>query len=210
MDFPDTLPGQLYLLAYPSGSDRLASGCELGLLLRAAALTELLLCGLLQDRDRCPHPDGPAPPQLDPVLAGVLDRITASRPRRWEHWVKADERATMRAVRDLLCAQGRLELVGHRVLGLFPAERPLLRDPAAREHLAAAVRATLDRDRVGEDDPRLAAVVSLAAAGGLRTVLSRRQRREHRARIAELTAITGPVPPALRSAIRGRRAAHSA
>ena len=209
MDLPDTLPGRIYLLAYPPDKDRVAHRSQLGLLLRAAALTDLLQRGLLSDQHGRARSDGLAPDGLAPVLAAVLDRIAASRPRSWEHWVTADERGTARAVRDLLCEQGRLDLTEYRVLGLFPGRRAVPRDPAVRQQLATGVEAALAAGTAAEVEPWQAAVVSLAAAAELRPVLSRRRQHEQRARIAELTAITGPVPPALRRAIRSRRAAMS-
>ncbi|WP_329562246.1 GOLPH3/VPS74 family protein [Kitasatospora sp. NBC_01266] len=209
MDLPDTLPGRLYLLAYPPDSDRLRYRSDLDLLLRAAALTDLLQRGLLADRDGRPEPDGPAPSRLDPVLVTVLDEVAESRPRRWEHWVRVKGRAIKPAVRDRLGEQGYLDLVEHRVLGLFPTLRPVPREPDVRRRLAAEFEAAFTRP-AAEVEPCQAAAVALAAAGEMRTVLSRQRQRAERDRIAELTARTGPVPRALRSAIQGRRAAHSA
>jgi hypothetical protein len=48
--------------------------------------------------------------------------------------------------------------------------------------------------------------VALAAAGELSTAISRRQRREHRQRIARLSERAGPAAPALRKVLQQLRA----
>ncbi|MFF7632471.1 GPP34 family phosphoprotein [Kitasatospora sp. NPDC008050] len=208
MDLPDTLPGKLYLLTYPPDSERQRHRGELGLALRAAALTDLLQRGLLADRSGCPQPDRPAPARLDPVLRSVLDQITESKPHGWERWVRAKDRAFTSVVRDRLSEEGYLDLAEYRVLGLFPTLRPVPRDPSVRGRLATEVDAAFTGP-AQQVEPWRAAVVALAAAADLHTVVSRQRRRAERARIAELTTLTGPVPPALRRAVRSRRAAYS-
>jgi len=208
MELRPSLPAQVYLLAYRPDRGRLAQRSDLGLMLRAAALTELLQRGLLNDdRDKAAIGD-PAPAGLDPLLAEVLEQVAASRPRRWEHWIKVGNRAAPRAVRDQLTEDGPLELTRHRVLGLFPTLRPALVDPAPHQRLLAEFTSALT-DPLPRVEPWQAALVSLADAGRLRHVLSGRQRREHRSRIRDLTALAGPAPSALRHAIQARHAVES-
>ncbi|WP_327068516.1 GOLPH3/VPS74 family protein [Kitasatospora sp. NBC_01302] len=208
MGLPDTLPGKLYLLAYPPDAACLRRRGELGLVLRAAALTDLLQRGLIADRAGCPLPDRPAPARLDPVLRSVLDQITESKPHGWERWVRTKDRPFTLAVRDRLSEEGYLDLAEHRVLGLFPTLRPVPRDQSVRQRLAAEVEAAFTGP-AEQVEPWRAAVVALAAAGDMSTVLPRQRRRAERARIAELTALTGPAPAALRRAVRARHAAYS-
>ncbi|MCX4751074.1 GPP34 family phosphoprotein [Kitasatospora sp. NBC_01287] len=209
MDLPDTLAGRLYLLAHRPGSHRLTRRSDLGVMLRAAALTDLLQQGLLVDQGGHPRPGRPAPARLDPLLADTLDRITAApRLRSWRHWTAADPTGALRTVRGRLVEQGLLDLTEHRVLGLFPTLRPQPRDPRTHERLTAAIEQALT-DPLPRVAPWQAALVSLAAAGDLRTALSGPQRRAHRERLAELTALTGAPAPALRHVVRSRRAARS-
>lgn len=213
MKLPDTLPARMYLLAYQPSRGRHVQRTDLGLILRAAALVELLQRGLLVDGggkgsgegegSGTARPGSPAPAGLDPVLAGVLDQIEGSRPRRWEHWVRTGDRATARAVRDQLVADGTLDLEERRVLGLFPALRPVPSDPAVREHLLTAFAAALDGP-LPQVEPWQAAMVTLAAEGRLHNVLAFRRRRELRDRIKELAQSAGPVPKALRRALDAR------
>lgn len=88
MKLPDTLPGRLYLLAYDPERERVTGGRNLDLLLRAAALTDLLRRGLLRDEGGKPVVTGPPPAGLDPVLAEQLTLIADSRPHRWQHWIQ--------------------------------------------------------------------------------------------------------------------------
>ena len=208
MELPRSLPARLYLLAYRPERGRLAQRGDLGLMLRAAALTELLQRGLLNDAGGKAAVGDPAPAGLDPLLGQVLEQVEASRPRRWEHWVRVGNRTAPRFVRDQLTEDDTLELTQHRVLGLFPTLRPALLNPAPHQRLLAEFTAALT-DPLPQVEPWQAALVSLADAGRLRHVLSGRQRREHRSRIRELTALAGPVPSALRHAIQARHAVQS-
>jgi hypothetical protein len=77
--YPESLPGQLYLLAYDPRKERLTARTQLGYLMRAAALTELRLRGHIADEGRkvrVTNPGGVA----DPVLGAVLREVADSRP----------------------------------------------------------------------------------------------------------------------------------
>jgi hypothetical protein len=209
MSLPDSLPGRLYLLACEPRTGRLVAQPGFGCLLRAAALTDLLLAGQLADDQGRPRTTGRSR-VADPVLAAVRSQVDGSRPRSWQHWVKTRERATARAVRDQLAADGWVRLEPRRLLGIVPTTRVMLRDAAARQQLAATVDDALRRTLpLSQVDPRDAALVALSAAAEQRTVLTRRQRREHRERITRLTELTGPAAPALRKAVRATQAAAS-
>jgi hypothetical protein len=181
---------------------------ELGLLVRAGALTDLYLGGLLIDAGGraatvTPVPAHAPAPVTDPALVDLLSRIASSRPRRWKHWVGKSTRSTSDAVRDQLEADGWIKVERRRILGVVPSARVTVRDRAAVKELGRqtgrALRGSVPVDRV---DPGDAAVVALAAACELRTMAGRRERREHSKRIDALALATGPVAPALKAALR--------
>ncbi|MCC9306449.1 GPP34 family phosphoprotein [Kitasatospora sp. RB6PN24] len=202
---PDTLQGKLFLLAYDPDKGRLTSRSNLDLLLRAAGLADLLRLGLVRDDRGRPVAVAPAHADLDPLLAELLELIARSRPCSWQRWI-GRRRPTVREVRGSLADQGVVRLEERRVLGLFRSVRIEPRDPRVRERLTAAVSAALC-DPISRVEAADAALVALARAGELTVVLSRRQWREEKARIAELTDLCGPVPRALRRAIGSRRTA---
>jgi Golgi phosphoprotein 3 (GPP34) len=139
-------------------------------------------------------------PAADPVLDAVLRQVAADPRRRWRYWIRRKTRQMVRDVRHQLVAGRRIELQPYRILGVLPAQRIVIRDPLLRDRIAGAIDAALsDAWPVGD---RTAALVALAAAAQLRVVLPRGRRRAHRARIAELTARTGPVPVALGKMLR--------
>ncbi|HSV66522.1 MAG TPA: GPP34 family phosphoprotein [Mycobacteriales bacterium] len=217
MELPESLPARLYLLACDTRKERLTNRSMIGHALRAAALTDLLLTGQLADKrgkavvaDRTP-PGGPMPRDpmprdpvsSDPVLAAVLAEIRAGRPRSWKRWVRTGARPTRDAVRDQLMAGRWIRVEQHRILGLFPTARITLRQPTVVSNLHRRVRTILvGAQPASRVDPRDAALVALAAAGELRTVLTRAQRREHKRRISQLTEASGPAVAALRKVVQ--------
>jgi hypothetical protein len=205
---PRSLPGKLYLLSYDPERGRLTGRANLELLLAAAALTELLQRGLLRDERGKAVAAGPAPADLLPVLAQLLAEVAESRPRSWKYWV-AKRRGLARVLPQALAGAGVLRLEQARVLGIFPVTRVEPRDPRPRKALVAAVSAAL-RGPLSRIDPQDAALVALADAARLSTVLTARQRREHRERIKELALLCGPLPRALRQAISSRESSASA
>src|SRR5262245_22904878 len=103
--FPESLPAQLYLLAYDRRKERMTARTQLGYLMRAAALTDLRLSGHLADEGRkvrVANPGGVA----DQVLGAVLREVAESRPRSWAGWVRRGERRTRLAVREQLATGG--------------------------------------------------------------------------------------------------------
>jgi Golgi phosphoprotein 3 GPP34 len=208
---PELLTGRLFLLGYDPRRQRIHGGAYHGYVIRAAALEELRLArSIVDDRGKVRATGQSSPDaavRADPVLAGVLRDITgSSKPRDWKHWINANARATFVAVRDQLDDRLYVRDEPYRALGLFPAHRTYVRDQSAVDALRAEVERVLGG--TGPADPRAAALVTLSAAGELGTVLSWRGRRQHRERIKELS--TGPVPPALRKAVRAQQAAVAA
>jgi len=199
-ELPAGLPAQLYLLAYDSRKRRLVQNMGFPYLIRAAALTELLLSGRIVEEDGKPRAVPDAPPVDDPVLAGLLEKIAASKPRSWQRWVHQDTRATLKAVRDELEAKRWIKVELRRPFLIFRRTLIHVRDPRVVTRLKAKVHTALSAPLTRVDD-RDAALVALAAAGD-HPALSRREKRTHKARIAELAERGGPAGPALRKILK--------
>ncbi|WNM31577.1 GPP34 family phosphoprotein [Streptomyces sp. Li-HN-5-11] len=203
-----SLPARLYLLAWDTTRLRITGAAHLHHLVRAGALTELAQRGLLVDDDGIATPVDLDARTGDPVLDGLLDLVRESRPRRWKAWVTLRARFTLVAVREQLAAEGCLRAEKRRVLGVFPSveyalERVALVD-ALREEARTVLEGPLPAAEVSEGD---AALVALAAAAELRTLVPARDRRRHRRRIEELTDRGGAAAPALRRVVREVRTA---
>lgn len=215
----ESLAERLYLLAYDEDRRRLTGQPELGYLLRAAALTDLTLRGLLIDvggqvqavpgavANSAATPTAVGATQ-DEVLDGMLREITESTPASWGRWVSRDSRLTVRAIGAQLAKAGVLRVEPRRVLGLFHADVLVLADPALQARLRSGARLALfGSDPVDLIDVRDAAVVALAAAGELELVVSREDRRRYETRIEELGEHCGSAVPALRGVLDEIRAA---
>lgn len=204
MNLPETLHARMYLLAYDTEKNRLTSRSHLGLVLRAAALTELYLA------DRVADDGGKArvtdtKPTGDPLMDDLLQQIADHRPRSWYRWISRQERAAVRTVRDQLEAAHCLKVERRSIM----PDRIELRDRRAVKQYADEVRAALGKP-AARTEPRVAAVLALAARGEVKTVVSRRERREHKQRLNELAVHTGPVADALRKALQAAVAATAA
>jgi hypothetical protein len=205
MDLPESLPARVYLLAYDAHRGRMTASMQLGYMLRAAALSDLLLAGALtDDSGKAGVRSGPA--VADPVVASVHQQIAASRPRSWRYWVNKGNGPMKRVVRDQLASEGWIRVEPRRILGIFPGAKVTVPDTLVVERLTGVVSAAL-RDPIGQVDPRDGALVALAAAGELNIVLPRRRRREHKERIERLGEYTGPVAKALRKVLQQTYAA---
>lgn len=204
---PPSLPARLYLLAYDPRKQRPVT-YRMRYALRAAALADLWLGGQLVDSHGRPKVAGAgsATTVTDPVLAGMLAQIEASKPRLWEHWIRRPDRSIRAAVRDQLAGAGLIHAEPRRVALLFHADRVTIRDPLLVERLHGTVADTLrPGHQPAQLDPRDAALTALAAAGEARTALTRAQARAHRTRLAQLETIAGPAPRALRKAVKHAR-----
>ncbi|RAY16635.1 GPP34 family phosphoprotein [Actinomadura craniellae] len=193
---PDSLPGRLFLLAYDLNKQRMTARDRLGYILRGAALTELYLDGRLTG-DKRPQAatDGDDP-------YGIRGQIAGSRARSWQYWVRKDNRKMVATVRAELAAGGWIRVEFRRRFGIFPCHRVTVRDPRVVKNLWGGASSALHGRPVARVHSYDAATVALAAAGGLRTVLPRADRRRHRRRIAELTARSGPAVPAVHKAVQ--------
>ncbi|MDX3195039.1 GPP34 family phosphoprotein [Streptomyces sp. MN03-5084-2B] len=202
-----SLPARAYLLACDTARDRLPDRERVALLVRAAALTDLVL------RDRVTD-DGGRPVVAGPggtghlVLDDLLAELAADPHRKWRAWVRRGARGTLQSLEAQLDAAGVIALRTSRVLGLFPRRRPEVREPATAAALREEVRTALRSETPVSAD--IAALTSLAAAVELGAVLPRAERRRHRDRLARLEEQAGAAIPALRKVVRELRAARTA
>jgi hypothetical protein len=111
-------------------------------------------------------------------------------------------RVTLDAVREQLTAEGFLRAQRKRVLGVFPSVEHVPARAEVVDALRAEARQVLEGPvPVAEVSERDAAVVALAAAAELPTLVPGRDRRRHHARVAELAERSGAAAPALRKVV---------
>ncbi|MDF3301747.1 GOLPH3/VPS74 family protein [Streptomyces tropicalis] len=193
----DDLAGLMYLLAHDDAAEGPWNRSRTELLVRAAALVDLALRGRLREHDGTVTVSG-TEPTGDPVLDGVL-RDAAG--HGWKHLVRRHRRRTLAQVEDRLAAAGLLTVEAPRTP--FGTRRVTVTDRAAPAALRARVSAALHGDGPVQDVPtRDAALLALAAAGGVRTVVPRRDRKTCRARIDACTGRIAPLAPGLEKAVR--------
>ncbi|MGW8526420.1 MULTISPECIES: GOLPH3/VPS74 family protein [Nocardiopsidaceae] len=198
-----TLPQRLYLLSYDTDKNRFdpVSTAYRGHLLRAAALTELILGGLLRARDGRAERDTARTPE-DPFLAEVLDGLSPHEPGHWINAVPDREWKAERAVREQLVANGSITVDRGRVLGLFPTLDVTLEHPGEvrrlRERVHEAVRTEHTVATAPAEDVALAAI---AADGDVWTVFTPQERHEYRAGFKAVHERFGVEVPGMRTAI---------
>ena len=192
---------RMYLTAYDTSAGDLHDRTRTGFLLRAAVLAELAIRGNLVDSDgdalvATPGPTG------DPVLDLTLDHIARER-RSWKSWIKHDRKETLHAVEEQLAAQGVLAVEEKKSFGR--SRRTVsVPDPSAVTALKATVTELLHgTEPVARIAPADAALAALAAAGGIRSVVSRSDAHARKDRIEELTGRLGAVAPGLGKAVGG-------
>ncbi|MFF4349310.1 GPP34 family phosphoprotein [Streptomyces sp. NPDC001530] len=203
-----SLPARLYLLAWDTTKLKVTGATHLHHLVRAGALTELAQRGLLIDENGIVTPVDADSRTGDLVLDGLLELVAESRPRKWKAWVTLRARVTLDAVRAQLAAEGYLRAEKKRVLGLFPSvEYELERLPAVDALRAEAQQVLEGPLPVAEVSDRDAALVALAAAAELRTLVPAKDRKLHKNRIEDLTERSGAAAPALKKVIQEVRTA---
>ncbi|GAB2934493.1 GPP34 family phosphoprotein [Nonomuraea fastidiosa] len=197
----EPLTRSAFLLAFDLRKDRLVQRMELGHLLRAAALAELLLQGCLTDEDgkaKAVHPPEGAGSGSLPAI--VWEQISASPPRSWRRWIRKDHAKAVEVVRDELAAERLIRVERRRVL-LFPVERIVPRKPYLSRRLAErAGRAVQGGRPVGRVEPDIRVLAALAVAARLKAVAGRRDRAA-RDRLDQLGQPVEPIVTALRKAI---------
>ncbi|MFI1955882.1 GPP34 family phosphoprotein [Streptomyces xinghaiensis] len=198
----EALQYRMYLLAYDAAVHGPFNRSRSGFLVRAALLTELALRGEAVEADgevRLREPQAGTGP-----WAGGTQTAPAARGTGWCALLLRDRDATLRTVEEHLAARGLLVVEDCRAL-VAPVRRVTLTDRnAARtvhRQAAGVLHGPEPADRVPVRD---AALLALAAMGGMSQVVSRTDPRQ-RARIEALTSRIGDIAPGLEQAVRALR-----
>ncbi|MER5343960.1 GOLPH3/VPS74 family protein [Streptomyces mirabilis] len=195
----DDLACLMYLLAYDDAAEGPYDRSRTELLVRTAALVDLALRGRLEEDGGGTVTVSGAQPTGDPVLDGVLRDAAAG--RGWKRLVRHHRKQTLTQVEDRLAAAGLLTVKAPRTrLG---TRRLTVTDHAVRAALRARVSAALHGDGPVRELPAAdAALLALAAAGRIRSVVSRQDHKTFRARIDACTGHLGALAPGLEKAVR--------
>ncbi|MDX2592079.1 GPP34 family phosphoprotein [Streptomyces sp. WI03-4A] len=193
-----SLPCLMYLLAHDAAAEAPYDRARTALLVRAAALTDLALRGRLREDGGTVTASG-TPPTGDVVLDGVLREAEGG--HAFKHLVRHHRKRTLTQVEDQLAAAGLLRVKEPRTP--FGARRLTVTDPAVAAALHARLATALhDTTPVRELPATDAALLALAAAGGVRSVVSRREHKTCRARIDACTKSLATLAPGLEHAVR--------
>ncbi|MET8451955.1 GPP34 family phosphoprotein [Streptomyces sp. NPDC005209] len=194
----DDLACLMYLLAHDDAAEGPYDRSRAELLIRAAALVDLALRGRLgEDGGTVTVSD--TRPTGDPVLDGVLRDAAAG--HGWKHLMRSHRKRTLTEVEDRLAAAGLLTVKAARTR--FGKRRLTVTDRAVPAALHARVYAALNGDApVQEIPPADAALLALAAAGGIHSVVSRQDHKTFRARIDACTGTLAALGPGLEKAVR--------
>lgn len=194
----------MYLVCYDTDAQGLYDRTRTGFLLRAAVLAELAICGRVTDADGDVRVMSPGPTG-DPVLDEALTTIGGQR-RTWKAWVRNGRKETLEAVERHLATLGALTIEEKKAFGLASRRHVTATDTAAvkalQRRLIGVLRGNEPVERVAMTDVTL---VALAAAGGVRCVVSRSDSHDHKERIDALTGRLGDAAPGLGRAVRGIR-----
>ncbi|MFF1603222.1 GPP34 family phosphoprotein [Streptomyces mirabilis] len=195
----DDLACLMYLLAYDDAAEGPYDRSRTELLVRTAALVDLALRGRLEEDGGGTVTVSGAQPTGDPVLDGVLRDAAAG--HGWKRLVRRHRKQTLTQVEDRLAAAGVLTVRAPRTR--FGTRRLTVSDPAVPAALRARVFAALHGDDPVTVIPAAdAALLSLATAGRIRTVVSRQDHKTFRARIDACTGHLAAFAPGLEKAVR--------
>ncbi|MFD3919470.1 GPP34 family phosphoprotein [Streptomyces sp. NPDC058595] len=198
-----TLPQSLYLLCYTVGKGKFELGNlqGRGQLLRAGALTELTLAGLISAEGRkVVRCAGGAPD--DPFAAKVLGDLPTEKPKGWLQFVHNKAHTAERPVRDQLAEAGAITVSREKRLGL-PVDKVTVNDPgevlALQERVRHAVLGAADPAAVAVDELTMAVFATEVEVTG---VLSGKERREHKRTLKSFAERYDTLVPGLRKALR--------
>lgn len=188
----------MYLLAYDESAEGPYDRSRTELLVRAAALTDLALRGRPAEDDGTVTVSS-TQPTGDPVLDGVLRDACGG--HGWKRLARRHRGRTLIEVEDRLVAAG---ILASRAPRARPGGRRVtLHDRSASVAVRARVSAALHGDAPVHRIPVAdAALLALAAAGRVRSVVSRHDRRAFRARIDACTGRLAALAPGLEKAVR--------
>lgn len=188
----------MYLLAHDDSAEGPYDRSRTELLVRAAALADLASRGRLGESGDTVTVAG-TEPVGDPVLDGVLH--DAADGHSWKHLIRRHRRRTLTEVEDPLAEAGLLTVKAPRTR--FGTRRLTVTDPAVPAALRARVSMALHGDGPVREIPVADAVLlALAAAGAVRTVVSRQDQKTFRARIDACTRRLTDLAPGLEKAVR--------
>ncbi|MEV5533802.1 GOLPH3/VPS74 family protein [Streptomyces prunicolor] len=195
----DDLACLMYLLAHDDAAEGPYDRSRTRLLVRAAALIDLASRGRLAEDGGGRVTVSDPRPTGDPVLDGVLRDAAAG--HGWKHLVRRHRKRTLTQVEDRLAAAGVLSVRAPRIP--FGTRRVTVTDRAVPAVLRARVSEALHGDRPVRELPAAdAALLALAAAGGVRSVVPRRDHKTFRARIDACTGSLAALAPGLEKAVR--------
>lgn len=207
---PKTLPAKLYLLSVDPDSERLSTPREMGVLLRGAALADLSIRKFVREENGKVVASGTRRVG-DPVLDDLLREISESTPRNWKTWVRRGTNSTVRAIEQQLSSADLVSVRELRVLGIFPARRIGIVDTEIARDLRENVRTTFyGTESIELIDKFDAALVLLAAAGGLRGLIPRKDERKHADRMKALEQRAGGAVPGVLRVIQQVKQARTA
>ncbi|MFE2605260.1 GOLPH3/VPS74 family protein [Streptomyces mirabilis] len=193
----DDLACLMYLLAHDDAAEGPYDRPRTELLVRAAALIDLALRGRLREDGGTVTVSG-TEPTGDPVLDGIL-RDAAG--HGWKQLVRRHRRRTLTEVEDRLAVAELLTMRAPRTR--FGTRRSTVTDHAVPAALRARVSAALHGNGPVREIPAAdAALLALAAAGGIRSAVSRQDHKTFRARIDACTGSLGALAPGLEKAVR--------
>ena len=199
-----TLPERLYLLCHTvdKGTFELTGLQGRGQLLRAAALTELALAGLLTARRgkvarRATNPPG------DPFLTEVWHDLPTEKAKHWLQFVHNKAHTAEKPIREQLAATGAITVQHERRLGLLAVDRVTVNEPRQVLALQERVRNTV----LCGPDPAMVPVDELtmavfAAEAEVTSVFSGNELRTHKQAFKALATQYDSVVPGLRKALR--------
>jgi hypothetical protein len=187
-DLPQTLHGQLYLLAYDHQRRRfdIYDHSLFGLALRGAMLTDLYLTGYLADKAGKPHRLNSAGPD-DPVLHAAVERVGTSTRKDWAELIAEEPKRAAQVVRDQLQATGWLRVQRRPILGVIPARLTPYDDDMVRGLSDRVTDALHNAINGVQAEPRPLAVGMLGVLGQMPTVLSFKESSRYRQELRELT-----------------------
>lgn len=179
-----SFPQRTYLMAYDLDGSKLYDRTRAAFLVHAAALTELILRGLV--RDDGGHPQVvTGPPSGDLVLDELLSEMAVHR-RSWKSWLRHHCKQSRACTEAALDETGAITITGRRLGGRCIVT---VSDTTAVKVLQAEVTAVLSGDLpTVEVSPADAALAVLAVTGGVRPVLPPRASRRGNGHVRELAA----------------------
>ncbi|MFJ6080050.1 GPP34 family phosphoprotein [Streptomyces sp. NPDC092369] len=194
----DDLPSLMYLLAHDGAAEGPYDRSRTELLLRAAALVDLASRGRLREAGGTVTVSG-----TEPIGDSVLDDVVrdAAGGHGWRHLVRRHRKRTLTQVEDRLAAAGLLTVRTPRTP--FGSRRTTVTDQAVPAALRARVSTALHGDGPVREIPAAdAALLALAAAGRIRSVVSRQDQKTFRARIDACTGRLAALGPGLEKTVR--------